>query len=75
MRAHKSDKYKELKGNKKEFEKWFLNYKPENASSSRTFDKTTENNKKNKKTQRKKGTYLYKKKKRKTKKNKLFAIY
>ena len=78
MRAHKSDKYKELKGNKKEFEKWFLNYKPENSSSSRAFDKTTannKNNKNNKKTQRKKETSQYKKKKRKTKKNKLFAIY
>ena len=31
MKAEKAAKYKELKqsGNKKEFEEWFLNYKPD----------------------------------------------
>ena len=32
IRSHKAEKYKELKekGNKEEFEEWFLNYKPDN---------------------------------------------
>jgi hypothetical protein len=31
MRAHKTEKYKELKekGNREEFQRWFLNYKPD----------------------------------------------
>ena len=33
MRAHKAEKYKEIKklGNKAEFEEWFLNYKPDDS--------------------------------------------
>jgi hypothetical protein len=66
IRAHKAEKYKEIKkkGDKKEMEEWFLNYKPDDI--------------KNKKTEKlQKGKKVDKKKKRKvgTKKNKGFAIY
>jgi len=66
IRAHKAEKYKEIKqkGDKKEMEEWFLNYKPDDM--------------KNKKTEKlQKGKKVDKKKKRKvgTKKNKGFAIY
>ena len=61
IRAHKAEKYKELKekGDKKEFEEWFLNYKPDNI------------NKKNKKEKQ----VVKQKSKIKTKKQKSFAIY
>lgn len=47
MRAEKAKKYSELKnnGNSKEFEEWFLNYKPENVSSQPTKDKDRETTK------------------------------
>jgi hypothetical protein len=64
MRAHKSQKYKELKesGDKVEFEKWFLNYKPDSMKHNDTKTKTKTKTRKTKKT-------------RKTRKNKLFNIY
>ena len=66
-RAHKAEKYKELKekGDKEEFQKWFLNYKPDDIN------KKTETNKK---TKTKKSV---KKGKKKTKKNKskVFNMY
>jgi len=70
-RAHKAEKYKELKekGDKQEFQKWFLNYKPDDMN------KKTETTKKMKpKKSVKKGQ---KKNKGKTKKNrsKLFRMY
>lgn len=59
IRAHKTEKYKELKekGNKEEFQKWFLNYKPDDIKK-----KKEEGSKKKKKT-------------KKSKKNKGLAIY
>ena len=67
IRAHKAEKYKEIKqkGDKNEMEEWFLNYKPDDIK-----------NKKIEKSQ--KGKKIDKKKKRKvgTKKNKgILAIY
>jgi len=66
MRAHKAEKYKELKqkGDKKEFEDWFLNYKPDDA-----------NGKKEKKDRKERKTGNKKKRKHKTKKTKPLAIY
>ena len=66
IRAHKAEKYKELKqkGDKQEIEEWFLNYKPDDI--------------KNKKIEKETKTKTNKKKKRKTrnKKNKNpLAIY
>ena len=63
IRAHKAEKYKELKqkGNKEEFQEWFLNYKPDDI---------------NKKNLEKKEEKIKKKKRvKKTKKNNKFAIY
>ena len=71
IRAHKAEKYKELKqkGNKEEFQEWFLNYKPDEFKKKKgenndntnktnknntTKNNTTKNNKT--KTQRKKRT-------------------
>jgi len=55
IRAHKSQKYKELKAkkNNKEFEDWFLNYKPENKFIEKSDSKI---GKKPKKTKKKKMT-------------------
>ena len=68
MRAHKTEKYRELKqkGDKKEFERWFLNYKPDDIANKKLAgkDKPLLKNK------------LKKKRKSKTKKEKnIFAIY
>jgi len=72
IRAHKAEKYKELKNNndKSEFNKWFLNYKPD----------TLREEKENKKSKKIKSlSKLKSKTKSKTKKNnkksKVFAIY
>jgi hypothetical protein len=69
MRAHKAEKYKEIKqrGDKNEFEEWFLNYKPDDAK------KQTKETKEKIKTKDKKETK--KKRKPKTKKANIFAIY
>ena len=61
MRAHKELKQK---GDKKEFEEWFLNYKPDDA-----------NGKKEKKDRKERKTGNKKKRKYKTKKTKPLAIY
>jgi hypothetical protein len=78
MRAHKAEKYAELKkkGDKKEFEEWFLNYKPDDLKNkvknnmhntvdkkkNKTIDKTNKTiDKTNKKTAKKKNkTYKQK---------------
>jgi hypothetical protein len=70
IRAHKSEKYKELKlkGDKKEFQKWFLNYKPDDIK----------NKGENNKSEPKKKKIIKKNdkgKKSKTKKSGLFGIY
>jgi len=68
IRAHKAEKYKEIKqkGDKKEMEEWFLNYKPDDIKN-RKIEKFEKNKKMDKKRKRKVGT----------KKNKkgLLAIY
>jgi len=63
MRAHKAEKYKELKqkGDKKEIEEWFLNYKPDDI--------------KNKKIEKGPKIIKHKKSKTKNKKSKLLALY
>jgi hypothetical protein len=75
-RAHKAEKYKELKekNDKEEFEKWFLNYKPDDInkkSKSKTKKSEDKKDKKDKKTKKRQKT-----KKSKTTKNKskLFKI-
>ncbi len=60
MKAEKAAKYKELKSNKKKFEEWFLNYKPDDI-------KTSKEDKKMNKTIRKKHKRI--------KKNGFFNIY
>ena len=72
IRAHKSEKYKELKqkGDKKEFQKWFLNYKPDDLKN-RGENNKGENNKK----KMIKNPIKSKSKKNKTKKPGLFGIY
>jgi hypothetical protein len=80
IRAHKAEKYKELKkkGNKAEFEKWFLNYKPDELNATDTKGKKEENIKNNKekerKTRKKENKSIKKKRKhtQKTRKNKYF---
>jgi hypothetical protein len=67
IRAHKAEKYKEIKqtGDKKEMEEWFLNYKPDDIKNKK-IEKFTKGKKMDKKRKRKVGT----------KKNKgLLAIY
>ena len=67
IRAHKAEKYKEIKqnGDKKEMEEWFLNYKPDDIKN-RKPEKFTKSKKIERKRKRKVGT----------KKNKcLLAIY
>ena len=65
MRAHKAEKYKEIKerGDKKVFDEWFLNYKPDDVKGK----KDTSDVKKDKKNKRKT--------KPKTKKANIFEIY
>jgi hypothetical protein len=63
IRAHKAEKYKEIKqkGDKQQMEEWFLNYKPDDIKN-RKIEKETKTNKK-------------KKRKTKNKKNKILALY
>lgn len=79
MRAHKSEKYKELKqkGDKLEFQKWFLNYKPDVLKDNND-NIINDNDNDTKKIKKSKSMNKNNNKKRKTKKNKksnLFAIY
>jgi hypothetical protein len=64
IRSHKAEKYKELKekGNKEEFQEWFLNYKPDN------FKNANKNDKKENKPKTKK-------RKSRSNKSKTLAIY
>lgn len=66
MKAEKAKKYKELKenGDKKEFEEWFLNYKPDDMKQGKSKNNKTISDKKKKK-----------KRKNKTNKNGLFNFY
>jgi len=71
MKAEKAAKYKEFKKNsdKKQFEEWFLNYKPDDIKTSKQERKTDKKNKKKKRRTRKQGLFnLYSSKK--TRKNK-----
>ena len=54
IRAHKAEKYKELKksGDKKAFEEWFLNYKPDDIKLNNKGEKGDKNNKKNSKSKK-----------------------
>jgi hypothetical protein len=82
-RAHKAEKYKELKekGNKEEFQKWFLNYKPDTMKTDTMKTDTMKTKTENKKPKTIKKTKIRKisgkNNKGKTKKNKskLFKIY
>jgi hypothetical protein len=67
MRAEKADKYNELKDNKKskEYEEWFLRYRPTDNKNINENKKTKKNNKKtrqkinkNKKTKKRKGFFF-----------------
>jgi len=71
-RAHKAEKYKELKekGDKEEFEKWFLNYKPDDMKTKSNKTKTKSN-----KTKTKSNKTKTKTNKTKTNKSKLFKMY
>jgi hypothetical protein len=79
IRAHKSEKYKELKekGDDQEFQKWFFNYKPDDKSSTTnktSTNKTSTNKTKTNKTKTKTNK-VKKANKTKSKKSKLFNIY
>ena len=69
IRANKAEKYRELKksGNKKEFEEWFLNYKPDILNG-----KSEENNKPNKPNKPNKNKKLNKKTNKTNKTNNSF---
>jgi len=82
IRAHKAEKYKELKqkGNKEEFQEWFLNYKPDDFKKKKEEDMENKKNKnKNKttktKTTKTKTTKTKTHRKKRTKKYNKFAIY
>ena len=68
IRAHKAEKYKELKekGDKEEFQKWFLNYKPDDiikkkqeVKSTKKKSSTKKNKNQNKTTTKKKYSKLF----------------
>ncbi len=69
MRAHKAEKYRELKNseNKKEFEEWFLNYKPD-ENKSKINKEIKEKREKKKKIGKKKAN-------KKTKKKGILGLY
>jgi hypothetical protein len=74
LKSEKAAKYKELKksGNTKEFEEWFLNYKPDDLKNKRNISKEGKiKQEKNTKKERKTKT----KKERKTKKSLFFNLY
>ena len=70
MRAHKSEKFKELKNNRnsKEFQEWFLNYKPEDIKDNKLLIKDEKVVKSTKTNTRKKTTNT------KTKKKDLYSL-
>jgi hypothetical protein len=65
MRAHRAEKYKEIKksGNKEEFEEWFLNYKPEDSKTKKNKDDENKTKK------------IKKRSKTKKPKNKILDVY
>jgi hypothetical protein len=81
IRAHKSEKYKELKekDDKEEFQQWFFNYKPDDKDKEKTMKAKTKTMKaktmKSKTKTMKAKTIKAKTKTKKQKKSKLFAIY
>jgi hypothetical protein len=82
LKSEKAAKYKELKksGNTKEFEEWFLNYKPDDLKNKRNISKEgkikqEKNTKKERKTKTKKERKTKTKKERKTKKSLFFNLY
>jgi len=80
IRSHKAEKYKELKekGDKEEFNKWFLNYKPDDLKVKKQETNTKEkksSKKSSKKTIKKLTKKTTKKTNNKSKKSKLFNIY
>lgn len=81
IRAHKSEKYKELKekGDNEEFQQWFFNYKPDDKSKAKLDKKPSKTMKAKTKTMKAKKDNKANKtksnKSKKTKKSKLFNIY
>ena len=79
IRAHKSEKYKELKekGDKEEFQEWFFNYKPDDKNKGKLDKnaKTTTMKTKTIKSKTMKAKKSNKTKSKKQKKSKLFNIY
>ena len=64
MRSHRAEKYKGLKkGDKKEWDEWFLNYKPDDTKNKKMASSEKDKNSKKKK------------RKTKNKKNKLLSLY
>ena len=72
IRAHKAEKYKELKktGDKKEFQEWFLNYKPDDIKS-----KVNDKEKNNEIKEKNKGKKIVKIKTKKNKKKGILGLY
>jgi hypothetical protein len=72
IRAHKAEKYKELKktGDKKEFQEWFLNYKPDDIKS-----KVNDKEKNNEIKKNNKGKKIVKRKTKKNKKKGILGLY
>ena len=73
IRSHKATKYKELKQNKnkKEFEEWFLNYKPDDFKNKKTDDLNNKKKIKNK-SKKHKSLTIYGGNKTRRNKNNLF---
>ena len=76
IRAHKAEKYRELKktGDKKEFQEWFLNYKPDDIKS-KVNDKEINNEIKGKNKGKNKGKKIVKRKTKKNKKKGILSLY
>jgi hypothetical protein len=72
IKAEKAEKYKEFKlsNDKKQFEEWFLNYKPDEMKSAKEGKKITKKHKKSKKRQTKKSGFFNLYNSKKTRKNK-----
>ena len=76
MRAKKAEKYKELKGdrNNKEYEEWFLRYRPSDKNIDKDIDKDTVNKKKRAKISRKRKNTQHKTKKNSGNSGKWFQL-
>jgi hypothetical protein len=82
IRAHKSEKFKELKNNRNsiEFEEWFLNYKPDDKKNKKTSTSTSTSTSSSNTKTKKRGNNKTKRankqsKKRSTKRNIMSLIY